>query len=96
MATLNLNPGARKVLTVNFGEKEVGIPLAGSLKPKEIVEAKLNTQEGTLAFFNRYIPEEIAEQLTIDDYNAITKAWANASREAAAMPMGESSASQSS
>lgn len=96
MAVLNLNPGERKVLVVNIGEASVKIPLAGSLTPKDAVDAKLETQAGTIAFFNRYIPEEIAEMLVIDDYNAITNAWVKASKEASTVPMGESSASRSS
>lgn len=56
------------------------IPLAEYLTPA--VNDSLNTAEGTRAFFNGYLPEEITKSLTVAEYNDITKAWVKASKKA--------------
>jgi len=75
-------------LRLTIDDNNYQIPLAGSLNPTKAVQ--LNTPEGTIAFFNEYLPKEVAQTLTIDDYNAITEAWKAASAKASGKTPGES------
>lgn len=80
MAEFTLKQKPAKVLKVNIMDETFSIPLAGSLTPQEA--APLDTQEGTIAFFQKYLSDEVKKILVIDDYNEITKAWVKASKEA--------------
>ena len=71
------NPKERKVLKINIGEESYSLPLLGSLTMKEA--KRLDTEEGTVAFVNDYIPSAVLETLTVDDLNTIIKAWKSAS-----------------
>lgn len=71
------NPKERKVLKINIGEESYSLPLLGSLTMKEA--KRLDTEEGTVAFVNDYIPSDVLEKLTVDDLNTIIKAWKSAS-----------------
>jgi len=71
------NSKERKVLKINIGEESYSLPLLGSLTMKEA--KRLDTEEGTVAFVNDYIPGDVLETLTVDDVNAIIKAWKSAS-----------------
>lgn len=71
------NPKERKVLKINIGEESYSLPLLGSLTIKEAT--RLDTQDGTVAFITDYIPKDVMETLTVDDLNAIIKAWKSAS-----------------
>lgn len=89
--------GAKKevpVLKVNIGDKSYPIPLAGALTPKKI--AALNTEAKTINWFKQFIPTEVAEELTINDWNELITAWGEASREDSGMTPGESLASRTS
>lgn len=87
MAEFTLKKKPAKVLKLNIGDETFNIPLATSLTPEEA--APLDTQAGTIAFFQSYLSEEVKKILVIEDYNEITKAWVKASKEAGAEP-GES------
>ena len=78
MKEFTLKPREAETLRLTIGEESYQIPLAGFLTPEEAVP--LDTQEGTIAFFKKYIPEEVSKNLRIDDYNAITNAWIDASK----------------
>ena len=80
MAEITLRKPEAKVLTVNIGNDKVNIPLGASLTLEEY--ASLSTYEGTIAFYNKYIPEDIAKNLTFDEYNQITAAWVEATKKA--------------
>ena len=69
--TLKRKPA--KTLKINIEDKSYHVPLGGGLTPDEWVG--LNTFEGTKDFLCRYIPEEVAKELTIDEWNAIIEAW---------------------
>ena len=75
-------------MRLNIGKESFQIPLAGSLTPEE--SAPLDTPSGTIAFFQKYLSDEVKKVLTIDDYNAITRAWIEASRKASGKTPGES------
>lgn len=84
MAEFTLKRKPAKTLKVNIGEESFNIPLAGSLTPKEA--ATLDTAKGTQDFIKKHLSPEIAESLTIDDFNAITTAWTSASNKSGAKP----------
>lgn len=88
MAEFTLKRKEASTLKLNIGEDSFQIPLAGSLTPEEA--APLDTQAGTIAFFQKYLSDDIKAVLTIDDYNEITKAWVSASKKAARKTPGES------
>ena len=77
-----------QTLRVDFGDTVVEIPLGNSVPYDE--QATLATFEGTVAFYKRYIPKDIAKTLTVDEYNQITTAWVEATKAASGMPPGES------
>lgn len=77
MADFVLKRSKVKTWTLDIDDQSFEIPLAPSLTPEKY--AQLDTAEGTQAFFKEYIPKEIADTLTIDDFNAITNAWVSAS-----------------
>ena len=73
MPEFTLKRKLAKTLKINIEDKSYHVPLGGSLTPDEWVG--LNTFEGTKDFLCRYIPEEVAKELTIDEWNAIIEAW---------------------
>lgn len=79
MAEFTLKKQEAKTLRLNIGDKSYQVPLVGSLTPAEV--APLDTPVGTRAFFNRYLDQDVVDSLTLDDYNAITKAWVAACKE---------------
>ncbi len=79
MAEITLgNAKEKKTLTVNIGKRSYSVPLAGSLTFAET--KKLRDNEDGLSFFENYIPREILENLTVDDFRALTEAWKEASK----------------
>ena len=87
MAEFTLKRRKAKTLKINIDDKSYFIPLSGSMKPKEV--AKLDTVEATLEFMKKYIPEEVLDELTQDEYNDIVMAWGEASKEASGLNPGE-------
>lgn len=76
-----------ETLLVNIGDTKVHIPLGNSLS---IADWKLiETFEGTFEFFKKYIPEEVANSLTVSEINQITEAWKKATREQTGLSSGE-------
>ncbi len=87
MTEFTLKRHEAKTLKINIDDKSYFIPLSGSMKPKEV--AKLDTVEATLAFMQKFIPAEVLDELTQDEYNDIVKAWGEASKEASGLKPGE-------
>jgi hypothetical protein len=87
MAEFTLKRRKAKTLTVHIDDQSYKIPLSGSMKPKEV--AQLDTVEATMEFMKRYIPAEVIDDLTQDEYNDIVKAWGEASKEEAGIKTGE-------
>lgn len=73
MPEFTLKRNIVKTLKVNIGDDSCSIPLGGSLTPQEW--AGLDTFAGTVEFMRKYIPAEIADTLTLDEWNAIIEAW---------------------
>ena len=82
---LNLNTD-KEVLVVKIFDKEYQIPLASSLKVKEvkaiIALTKLEDDEklnGFIDFFKNYIPEDVIEELPMSSLTQLMNAWSGSS-----------------
>ena len=76
------------VLKVNIGKKTYSVPLSGSLSIREMKAMRDGTEDG-FDFFGRYIPQDVLETLTMDQFNALNEAWKEASSEKTDASMGE-------
>ena len=76
-----------ETLKVNIGKETAEIPLGPFLTVDEY--ASLNTFEGTIAFYKKYIPKEVADVLTFDEWNQITEAWTEATKKLGRISSGE-------
>ena len=77
------------VLTVKIGKKSYNVPLSGSLSIKEMRAMSKGSEDG-FDFFGKYIPEEVLDELTMDEFKQLSEAWKSASAEAAGVDVGES------
>lgn len=82
---LNLNTD-KEVLVVKIFDKEYSIPLASSLKVKEVKAimalTKLEDDEklnGFIDFFKNYIPEDVIEELPMSSLTQLMNAWSGSS-----------------
>lgn len=76
-----------KVLKVNIGKNTYSIPLAGSLTIAEM--KKFKGDEDGFTFFGKYVPVDVLEALTMDEFKALSEAWKNASSDESHVPLGE-------
>ena len=76
------------VLAVEIGKKTYSVPLAGSMKRKDVLALK--DEESVYAMFARYIPSEVLDDMTVDEYNQLAQAWADANAEESGASLGES------
>lgn len=93
MPELKLNDSKQvDVLAVKIGEHVYNIPLGNCLKVKDYRRLKnlKNNEEEIFAFLNGYIPEEVTDELSVDDLTQIFKAWSDATKEASGKSLGES------
>lgn len=77
MAEITLGNAKKEPLKVNIGKETYEIPLAGSLTFAQAMELRDN--EDGRPFFEKYIPKDVLDNLTIDDFRALTDAWKKAS-----------------
>jgi len=92
MAEFTLKPREDDTLKLNIGEESFQIPLATSMTFDEA--SRMNTNEGAIEFFKKYIRAEVAESLTLGNWREVLVAWSDASRKAADA-MGGSGAGES-
>lgn len=92
---LTKKPG--KFLTVEIEGKKYNIPLASSLKVKEIRKLlklkKLSEDEQfdfMIDFFSKYLGEELVDELTSEDLTELFTLWNKANEQAGGMTTGES------
>lgn len=90
MTEFTLNKREEDSLKLNIGEESFLIPLATSLTLSEA--STMDTMDGAIAFFRKYIREEVADALTLFNYRDIIKAWKDASQKA--MQAGELSSGE--
>ena len=81
--------GPVETLRVEIGKKSYDIPLAGSMTRAQLKKYDLNTADGTAAFLESYIPADVLDELTMNEYNSIVRTWVDASQEAAGTTPGE-------
>lgn len=79
---------AIKSLAVVIGKETYNIPLVGSMKRKDILALK--DDESVFNMFARYIPAEVLEELTVDEYNQLAQAWSDENKDANDASLGES------
>lgn len=85
-------------LSVEIGEETYSIPLAGSMKRKELSAMKkaamagndLEAEEAIYQIIAKFIPEDVLDDLTMDEYGKIVQAWSDANQEASRANLGES------
>ena len=88
MAELTLKPREIDTLKLNIGDDSFQIPLATSMTYEEALG--MDTMEGAIAFFRKYIRADVADMLTLMNYRDIINAWKDASEEAGGKTPGES------
>ncbi|MBR2912893.1 MAG: hypothetical protein IKC40_03100 [Oscillospiraceae bacterium] len=76
------------VLKVNIGKETYSVPLSGSLSIREMKAMRDGVEDG-FDFFGRYIPQDVLETLTMDQFKELNKAWKEASGEKTDADMGE-------
>lgn len=74
-------------LSVEIGSKVYSVPLAKSIKLKELRSMK--DEESIYEFFSKYIDSEVLENLTANEYSQIVDAWVEANEEAEGISLGE-------
>ncbi len=65
---------------LNIGEDSFLIPLARSCTLEEA--DAIQTREGTLAFFRKYLGDRVFEQLTVDQLETVAGEWLKANKKA--------------
>ena len=75
-------------LDVEIGNKTYSVPLAGSMKRKELMAMK--DDESIFQMFSKYIPAEVLDNLTVDEYNQLGQAWIDANENKENTSLGES------
>ena len=101
MPNYSLSKSNGAYLNIEIEKKSYKIPLANSLKLKELrklIKAnKLESEEEQLDFlmdfFGRYLGEETIGELTIAQIYELFALWQKANEEAGGLSLGESSAS---
>lgn len=81
MAEFTLKKREEDTLKLNIGDESFLIPLATSMTLEEA--RAMDSMDGAISFFKRYIREEIADKLSLYDYRDIIAAWKDASEKAA-------------
>lgn len=92
MATKNIKiggkkPGAADVITFDIRGKLYNIPLARTMKYKEL--KALKTDDDVFAMFGKHVPEEVMDDLTMGELTQMSEAWANANQELENTSLGE-------
>lgn len=77
MKEITLGNAKKEPLRVKIGDETYEVPVAGSLTFAQV--KKLRDNDDGRAFFEEYIPGEVLDNLTIDDFKTLTDAWKSAS-----------------
>lgn len=103
MLKYSLTKKDKSYLTIEIDGKTYNIPLATTLKLKEVrkfMKLGKKTEEEQfdflIDFFSEYIGAEVVEDMTISDINELFTLWTKANDAAGGPSLGESSASQNS
>ncbi len=103
MPKYSLTKKDKSYLTVEINGKTYNIPLATTLKLKEVRKfMKLGKKpeeeqfDFLIDFFSEYLGADLVEEMTISDINELFSLWTKANETAGGPQLGESSASQDS
>ena len=88
MAKVNIGSAQINMLEVVWQGKTYKVPLAGSIKRKDIL--KLNSEEAVHNMFTQYIPEDVLDDMTLDEYRQLIDAWNAANTNKDDASLGES------
>lgn len=91
MREFTLKKREEDYLKLNIGEESFLIPLATNLTLDEV--KNMDSTDGAIEFFRKYIREDVAQSLTLYNYKDIITAWREASEkamESAGKTVGES------
>ena len=91
MREFTLKKREEDYLKLNIGEESFLVPLATNLTLDEV--EKMDSTDGAIEFFRKYIREDVAQSLTLYNYKDIITAWREASEkamESAGKTVGES------
>lgn len=80
MKEFTLKKREEDYLKLNIGEESFLIPLATNLTLDEV--EKMDSTDGAIEFFRKYIREDVAQSLTLYNYKDIITAWREASEKA--------------
>lgn len=89
MKEITLNSNETKVLKVNIGKKSYSVPLLGSLSTKEARAFTTGDTADGFEFFGKYIPQDVLDNMTMDDFQALSEAWKAASADKTDITPGE-------
>ena len=103
MPKYSISQKDKSYLTIEYAGKNYNIPLATTLKLKEVrkfIKLGKKSEEEQLDFlidfFGHYMGEEVIDEMTIPDVQELFTLWGKANEEAGGPALGESSASQDS
>lgn len=103
MPKYSISKKDKSYLTIEFDGKTYNIPLATTLKLKEVrkfMKLGKKSEEDQLDFlidfFGNYLGEGVIDEMTIPDIQELFTLWGKANEEAGGPALGESSASQDS
>jgi len=68
------------LLELNIGNETFNIPLATGMTLEEAYT--MNTMDGAISFFKKYIRKEVADALTLGKWQELLVVWMNASQNA--------------
>lgn len=80
MAEFTLKKREEDLLKLNIGNESFNIPLANSMTFDEA--ASMETMDGAIGFFKKYIDKNITDALTLGDWREVINAWREASERA--------------
>lgn len=77
-----------EILTIEYKGKAYDIPLANAMKRKDL--KKLKDEDSVEAMFAKYIPQNVLDDMSPDEYRQLAEAWTGESQRASGTDLGES------
>ena len=77
-----------ETLAVEIGDTTYQIPLARSMKRKELLA--LTTDEAVYDMFAKHIPPEVLDDMTLGEYEQLVNAWVETNQNTEDASLGES------
>lgn len=103
MPKYSISKKDKSYLTIEYDGKNYNVPLATTLKLKEVrkfiklgKKSEEDQLEFLIEFFGHYMGEDVIDEMTIPDVQELFTLWGKANEEAGGPALGESSASQGS